>query len=87
MDRPVVENYQEEWIRDYPDRENNASYFVRLEASAMILEKELFVSLDGGRAFVPSPRRILKNNEFIYWYDTIQIQLANIIASILWKKI
>lgn len=85
-DRPVVENYQEEWIRDYPDREHNASYFVRLEANAMLLEKELFVSLDGGRAFIPSPRRTLKNDGLVYWYDPIQIQLANIIGEYSWEK-
>lgn len=79
-DKAVVENYQEGWIQDYPDKENNASYYVRLEANAMLLVKELFVLLDGGRIFVPSPRRLCKNNELIYWYDTIQIQLANIIG-------
>lgn len=85
-DKAVVENYQEEWVRDYPDKEHNTSYFVRLEANAMLLEKELFVLLDGGRAFVPSPRRLLKNNELIYWYDTIQIQLVNIIGEYSWEK-
>ncbi|MDP2151612.1 MAG: hypothetical protein Q8K13_18420 [Parvibaculum sp.] len=85
-DRPVVENYQEKWIRDYPDKENNASYYVRLEANAMLLEKELFVLLDGGRAFIPSPRWSLENNEQVYRYDTIQIQLANIIGEYSWEK-
>lgn len=85
-DKTVVKNYQEEWIRDYPDKEHNASYFVRLEANAMLLEKELFISLDGGRAFVPSPRRSSKNDELVYWYDTIQIQLANIIGEYSWEK-
>jgi len=85
-DKQVVENYQEEWIRDYPDREHNTSYFVRLEANGIFLMKELFISLDGGRAFVPSPRRELKNNEFKYWYDTIQVQLANIIGEYSWEK-
>ena len=85
-DKPVVENYKEEWIRDYPDKEHNASYFVRLEANAMLLEKELFVSLDGGRIFIPSPRRTLKNDELVYWYDPIQIQLANIIGEYYLEK-
>ncbi|OGC46756.1 MAG: hypothetical protein A3A94_01960 [Candidatus Portnoybacteria bacterium RIFCSPLOWO2_01_FULL_43_11] len=85
-DKPVVENYKEEWIRDYPDKEHNASYFVRLEANAMLLEKELFVSLDGGRIFIPSPRRTFKNDELVYWYDPIQIQLANIIGEYYLEK-
>lgn len=85
-DKPVVENYMEEWIKDYPDKEYNASYFVRLEANTMLLEKELFVSLDGGRIFIPSPRRTLKNDELVYWYDPIQIQLANIISGYYLEK-
>jgi hypothetical protein len=85
-DRPVVENYHEEWIRDYPDKEHNASYYVRLEANSMLLEKELFVSLDGDRGFIPSPRRFSKNNELHYWYSMIQIQLANIIGRYSWEK-
>jgi hypothetical protein len=85
-DQPVAENYQEEWIRNYPDKEHNASYFVHLEANAMLLEKELFVSLDGSRAFVPSPRRSLRDGDSIYWYDTMQIQLAKIIGKYSWEK-
>jgi len=48
-DRAIVENFREEWINDalYPDKTNNASYYVRLEANGMLLDKELFVSLDG----------------------------------------
>ena len=76
----VVEHYQEEWIKDYPDRENDVSYFVRLEANAMLLETERFVALDGGRIFVPVPRRSSQNDELVYWYDLIQTQLANIIG-------
>lgn len=79
-DKAVVKNYQEEWIKKYPDKENNISYFVQLEANAMLLEKELFVSLDGGRVFVPVPRRFSQNGKLLYWYDLIQIQLANIIG-------
>lgn len=80
-DRPVVENYQEEWIRDYPDKKHNASYFVRLEANAMLLGKEQFVSLDGHRYFVPVPRvRVQKDGKRNFYYDTQQIQLANIVG-------
>lgn len=85
-DKPVVENYKEKWIRDYPDKEHNTSYYVILEANGIFLMKELFVSLDGGRAFVPSPRRALRNDRLVYWYDEIQIQLANIIGEYSWEK-
>jgi len=35
---------------------------------------------------VPSPRRELKNNRLVYWYDEIQIQLAEIIEEYSWEK-
>lgn len=85
-DKPVVKNYQEEWIKDYPDKEHNASYFVRLEAKGMLLMKELFISLDGGRIFVPMPRMRFRNSEAEYWYETIQIQLANILGEYSYER-
>jgi len=79
---PVVTNFYEKWINDYPDMENNASYYVRLEFNSIILEKELFVDLDGGRYFVPVPKRIKVQNKMDYYYDEIQIQLALIVGQI-----
>jgi signal peptide peptidase SppA len=82
-DRELVKNFQEEWINDnlYPDKTNNVSYYVRLEANAMLLEKELFVSLDGHRYFVPAPKvNSLGGGERSFYYDNQQIQLANIIG-------
>lgn len=84
-DKELVENFHEEWINDglYPDKTNNASYCVRLEANAMLLDKELFVSLDGHRYFVPVPRVSVSNpetGERDFYYDTRQIQLANIVG-------
>ena len=82
-DKELVENFHEEWINYslYPDKTNNASYYVRLEANAMSLEKELFVSLDGHRYFVPVPRvTVSENGERNFYYDTQQIQLANIVG-------
>jgi len=88
-DKPVVDDYHEEWIKDYSDKKHNASYFVRLETNAMLLEKELFVLLDGGRIFVPVPRKSFENNNnnnMVYWYDPIQIQLANIVGKYYQEK-
>ena len=82
-DRELVKNFQEEWINDnlYPDKTNNATYHVRLEANAMLLEKELFISLDGHRYFVPVPNIIVsKGGGRGFYYDNQQIQLANIIG-------
>ncbi len=84
-DKELVENFHEEWMNDvlYPDKTNNASYYVRLEVNAMLLEKELFVSLDGHRYFVPVPRVSVSNSETgerDVYFDTLQIQLANIVG-------
>jgi hypothetical protein len=84
-DKELVKNFHEEWINDglYPDKTNNASYCVRLEANAMLLDKELFVSLDGHRWFVPVPRVKMsrtKKDEREFYYDDRQIQLANIVG-------
>ena len=82
-DNAVVENFHEEWINDalYPDKTNNASYFVRLEANTMLLEKELFVSMDGHRYFVPVPKILsVENGEREFYYDAQQIQVARIVG-------
>lgn len=82
-DKELVENFYEEWMNDalFPDKTNNASYYVRLEANGMLLEKELFVSLDGHRYFVPVPKILsVKNDKREFYYDKRQIQLANIVG-------
>ncbi len=84
-DRSVVENFHEEWIKDalYPNKTNNASYYVMLEANGVLLDKELFVSLDGHRWFVPVPRiqiSKIKKDEREFYYEKRQIQVANIVG-------
>ena len=84
-DKELVENFHEEWMNDalYPDKTNNASYYVRLEANGMLLDKELFVSLDGHRYFVPVPKvsmSKIKTDERDFYYDDKQVQLANIVG-------
>lgn len=89
-DREVVENFHEEWMNDalYPDKTHNASYYVRLEANGMLLDKELFVSLDGHRWFVPVPRIEMsktKSGERIFitrlGKSSSQISLVNVILT------
>jgi len=84
-DKKIIENFHEEWVNDalYPDKTNNASYYVQLEANGTLLDKELFVSLDGHRYFVPVPRVKMsetKTEERNFYYDVRQIQLANIVG-------
>jgi len=82
-DKELVKNFNEEWINNtlYPDKTNNSSYYVRLEANSMLLDKELFATLDGHRYFVPVPKVLVnKNNEREFYYDKKQLQLANIVG-------
>jgi hypothetical protein len=58
---------------------NRRSYYVILEANSILLGKELFVSLDGHRYFVPVPKILnVQNSERKWYYDKQQIQLAKI---------
>lgn len=83
--KELVDNFYEEWINDnlYPDKTNNFSCYVQFVANGMLLDKEVFVSLDGHRYFVPLPRTTIadiKTEDRSFYYDNRQIQLANIIG-------
>lgn len=81
-DNTVTENFKEEWVNDglFPDKDNNASYYIRLEVNGMLLDRELFVSLDGHRYFVPVPRTKMEGQERGFFYDQKQSQLTRIIG-------
>jgi hypothetical protein len=82
-DFTIVDNFFEEWMKNIfiADKTNNSSYLVGLEANGMLLDKELFVSLDGHRYFVPAPRIMLVEDERIFFYEGRQIYLAQIVGS------
>jgi hypothetical protein len=82
----IVDGFEDTWIRDYPDKRHNCSYFVILEANGTFLGKELFVSLDGSRAFVPVPSVTMNGEERVFFYDKLQIQIANIVGKYSWEK-
>ena len=79
-DKDIVDNFQEEWMSFSPGNQNNASYYVKLEVNGMLLGKELFVSLDGHRYFVPVPniKKALESGSRTFYYNDQQIKLANI---------
>jgi len=81
-DNVVAEDFNEEWMAYTLDDGNNASYHVRLEVNGMVLEKELFLSLDGHRYFVPVPKTMTyyDGDSRSFYYRPLQIQLANIIG-------
>jgi len=70
----------ESWMHHYPDSSKHAS-LVKVKVNGQILLTEEFISLDGGRYFVPVPKRKLINDtEFTYWYTPMQVNLARIVG-------
>ena len=73
---------KENWMRDYPNPTKSTS-LVRIKANGQVLMVENFISLDGGRYFVPLPKRHIntdqeKENE--YWYTPLQVNLSRIVG-------
>lgn len=79
-DKEIGDNFQEKWMNHYPDDQNNASYYVKLETNGILLDKELFVSLDGHRYFVPVPRVKRKGDVRSFYYDAKQVNISNIVG-------
>lgn len=65
----------------FPDKDHNVSHYVGLEVNGMLLDKELFVSLDGGRYFVPVPEiEMAEEGKRNFYYNAQQVQLAKIVG-------
>lgn len=70
----------ESWMKNYPDSSKKIT-IVRVKVNGNILLIEDFISLDGGRYFVPVPKRKpIDGGEFEYWYTPIQINLSRIVG-------
>ena len=79
-------NFSEPWTTGFPDP-HTESRWVDLKISGETIEQLLFVSLDGGRYFVPVPRRIVSENleeslERGFYYDrtSLQVLLGHVIG-------
>jgi hypothetical protein len=73
----------ESWMRSYPDPSKYAT-LVKVKVNGQVLYTEEFISLDGGRYFVPVPkRRIVGETEAnnIYWYTPLQVNLSRIVGT------
>lgn len=66
-----------------PDPACHASQ-IALKVNGNILHTETFLSMDGGRIFVPIPRVEFadtgKEDENVYYYDDIQVLLAGLLG-------
>ena len=87
--KAIERDFSEEWMNNIPisDKKNNASYIVSMEVNSMLIDKELFVSLDGHRYFVPVPNRFIVNDGIMtFFYNQRQVQLANIVGKYFFEK-
>jgi hypothetical protein len=74
----------EKWMIHYPDP-HKSSTLIKATFNGIVLLTEDFISLDGGRYFVPIPKRkaISELGDmpiFEYWYTPLQINLARIVG-------
>jgi hypothetical protein len=81
----------EEWAYDavepwmtyhFPDS-SKRTYRLHVRANDVVVYSELFISLDGGRYFVPLPRVAYAKDKSgnNYYYEPIQIKISRIVGS------
>ena len=52
----VHADFQEPWANEFPDR-RASSHYVDIFFNSALVFREMYVSVDGGRAYLPLPRR------------------------------
>jgi hypothetical protein len=57
-----------------------ASYYVTVKFNGMPIERELFLSYDGGRNFVPVPNKFPDKGILRHYYTKTQISIYNIVG-------
>ncbi|MCG2726643.1 MAG: hypothetical protein L6420_10440 [Elusimicrobia bacterium] len=76
FDKPLKANFEEKWIKDYPDK-SKKTYNVKLIAKGMLIEEFEFLTLDGYRIFIPLPMVNLSNG--VYYYNQLQKDIHKVI--------
>jgi len=74
-------DYCEPWTQKYPDK-NTKGYPVYLKINNTIIKELTFISLDGGRIFVPLPDQKFKNKQVNYFWNmnSLEIKVCKIIG-------
>lgn len=76
-------DFQERWTTVYPDG-NSSGYPVYLKINNNIVKELTFISVDGGRIFVPIPelRPVSKNDVEYFWnMNSLEIKVCKIIGT------
>jgi len=73
--------FQENWTKGYPDP-NSVRYPVYLRINNTVIKELTFISLDGGRIFVPTPDCKLENDKPVFFWnmDSLEMKVCNIIG-------
>jgi predicted DNA binding CopG/RHH family protein len=70
-----VKDFTEKWTQNFPDQFGSKQKEVYLKISSELIEKPLtFISLDGGRYFVPMPKLDRAYNKTYYYWDRDSIE-------------
>ena len=80
----VADSFFEDWMDELPilDMHHNSSHYVRLYSGGSLMDSELFVSCDGGRYFIPAPRKKFVEKTVIYSIDSRQLLIARIVGKL-----
>lgn len=76
-------DFQERWTKVHPDG-NSSAYPVYLKINNNIVKELTFISVDGGRIFVPSPelRPVSENDVEYFWnMNSLEIKVCKIIGT------
>lgn len=78
----MVHNFQEPWMKNYPDMEHNYSFKVYLKYMDTIVDDLVFVALDGHRYVVPLPEIEVKRGKrtFFYKEDSLKAKTVGVIG-------
>lgn len=75
--------FSERWTKTFPDQ-NGSAYPVYLKISGTVIHQLRFISLDGGRVFVPMPElRPVSNGEVEHFWNfgSLEVKVARVIGS------
>ncbi len=82
-------DFREAWTQKYPDK-NTKGYSVYLKINNSPIKELTFISLDGGRIFVPLPERKFEKEKVIYFWDTnsLEFKVCKIVGKYyIWENI
>jgi hypothetical protein len=73
--------FHEPWTKMYPDQ-NTTKYPVYLKINNTTIKELSFLSLDGGRIFVPMTKQIFDNDKVTYQWNinSLEMKVCNIIG-------